>query len=147
MFTNTLGVKGVLQMTRLTLTWVLLAAFPIVSQAGPDEFDCKVLSLSELSKGGTFETGVKYQKEQIGSTFSVERKTGAIRGGFFLHNRSSKTVRVINEPQKDAYYVISESHGPFVMVSYLYIANHFDGPAKPFTYTHSGQYVYSGLCQ
>jgi hypothetical protein len=114
-------------MTRFMLTWVLLAAFPIVSQAGPDVFDCKVLSLSELSKGGTFETGAKYQKEQI--------------------NRSSNTVRVINEPQKDAFYVISESHGPFVMVSYLYIANHFDGPAKPFTYTQSGQYVYSGLCQ
>lgn len=77
-------------MTRFTLTWVLLAAFPVVSQAGPDVFNCKVLSLSELSKKGTFETGAEYQKEQIGSTFSVERKTGAIRGGYFLNNRSSK---------------------------------------------------------
>jgi len=134
-------------MTRFTFTLAFLAVFPIASLAGPDVFDCKVLSLSELSKGGTFEIGAKYQKEQIGSTFSVERKTGAIRGGYFLNNRSSKTVRVINEPENDAFYVISESHGPFVMVSYLYIANHFDGLAKPFIYTNSGQYVYNGLCQ
>lgn len=134
-------------MTRFTFTLVFLAAFPVASQAVADVFDCKVMSLNELSKDGTFETGAKYQKEQIGSTFSVERKTGAIRGGYFLNNRSSKSVRVINDPEKDAFYVISESHGPFVMISYLYIANHFDGLSKPFTYTSSGQYVYSGLCQ
>lgn len=134
-------------MTRFTLIAVLIATSPAICEAAPDAFDCKVLSLSELSVEGTFETGAKYQKEQIGSTFSVDRKTGAIRGGYFLNNRNSKAVRVINEPGKDAFYVISESHGPFVMVSYLYIANHMDGSAKPFTYTHSGQYVYSGLCQ
>jgi len=100
-----------------------------------------------ISKEGKFETGAPYQSEQIGSTFSVDRATGAIGGGYFLNNRSSKAVRVINQPEKDAFYVISESHGPIVMVGYLYIGNHTDGPLKPFTYTNSGQYVYTGLCR
>lgn len=134
-------------MKRSTLFLVLVALCHSTVQAMPDVFECKVLSLSELTKKGTFETGAPYQKEQIGSTFSVDRATGAMRGGYFLNNRSSKSVRVINQPETDAFYVISESHGPIVMVGYLYIANHMDGPLKPFLYTNSGQYMYTGLCQ
>ena len=126
---------------------VLLGALPTLCWASPDAFDCKVLSLNELSPGGLFVSDTKDQKEQIGSTFSVDRKSGEIRGGYFLNNRTSKSIRVINEPQTDAFYVISESHGPFKMISYLYIANQANDLLKPFTYTSSGQYIYTGICQ
>lgn len=135
-------------MNRLMLTWILFAAFPVASQAGVDVFHCKVLSLSEVSKEGTFVSGEKYQIEQIGATFSVERKTGEIRGNYFINNLNSESVRVINGlKDDDGFYVISESGRQWVNVSYLYIANGFDGLDKPFTYTSSGQYVYTGLCR
>ena len=135
-------------MTRFALTLVFLTAFPVVSRAGPDVFDCKVLSLSELSKKGTFETGTKYQKEQIGSTFSVDRKSGKIEGYHFINNRGDESIEVINnDPSVAGFYVISKSRGPGRMVSYLFINAYKDESHHPFIYTLSGQYVYTGICQ
>ena len=135
-------------MKRFALMLVFLAVFPIVSRAGPDVFDCKVLSLNELTKEGTFSTGAKYQKEQIGSTFSVDRKSGKIEGFHFINNRGDESVEIVNnDPSVAGFYVISKSHGPGRMVSYLFINAYKDESRHPFIYTLSGQYVYTGTCQ
>lgn len=134
-------------MKRMILALIFFAAFPAVSAAMQVTFDCKVSSLSELSSTGMLETGARYQKEQVGSTFSVDRKTGAIRGGYFLNNHDAKSIRVINEPREGMFYVVSNYPGMISMVSYLFIANQIKEGLKPFTYTHAGRYVYTGLCQ
>ena len=119
---------------------------PCLSIAGAESFECTVTSVHAVSQEGSIIHDAEHLKKQIGSTFSVERSSGAIRGGYFINNKSSKTINVINEPLDDSYYVISISHGPIKMVGYLYIANHRKWQQKPFTYTGSGEYVYSGYC-
>lgn len=116
------------------------------SDAGSETFECKVSALYELSSEGLFISDAPYQKKQVGSTFSVDRKTGAIRGGYFLNNRYHKYIRVINVPSDGDFYVISHGHGPIVQASYLYIGNNRDDLYKPFTFTSSGRYVYTGTC-
>lgn len=125
---------------------ILLLLTPCLSFAGVDSFECTVTSVHAVSEDGKIVSDTEHLKSQIGSTFSVERSSGEIRGGYFINNKSSKTISVINEPSDNSYYVISTSHGPIRMVGYLYIANHRKWSQKPFTYTGSGEYVYSGYC-
>jgi len=135
-------------MKAFLLSMILFAFIPTPCIAFPDAFDCKVLSLNELSHNGSFVTNAKYQTEQIGSTFSVDRKSGEIRGGHFLNNSASESIRVINnDPAIAGFYVISQSHGPGVMISYLFINTYKDENRFSFIYTNSGQYVYTGVCQ
>ncbi len=93
-------------------------------------FECTVTTVHSVSQEGKIVTDTEQLKKQIGSTFSVERNSGAIRGGYFINNKSSETINVINEPSENSYYVISISHGPVKMVGYLYIANHRKWPQK-----------------
>lgn len=127
------------------------AAFAMVvsslTWAGADTFECKVTSVHVVSKQGEIVMDTDHLKKQIGSTFSVERRTGEIRGGYFINNKSAAEIKVINDPVDNSYYVISISHGPIKMVGYLYVANHRKWQRKPFTYTPSGEYVYSGYCK
>lgn len=129
-----------------TVFTIVLLLFPCLSFAGVDSFECTVTSVNTVSEDGEIVTDTEDLKKQIGSTFSVERKSGEIRGGYFINNKPSKTVEVINEPNDNSYYAISKSHGPYVSVGYLYIANHRKWLKKPFTYTSSGEYMYSGYC-
>ena len=123
-----------------------LFLIPSPNFAGVDSFECTVTTVHSVSQAGKIVTDTEHLIKQIGSTFSVERNSGAIRGGYFINNKSSETINIINEPSDNSYYVISISHGPVKMVGYLYIANHRKWPQKPFTYTSSGEYVYSGYC-
>jgi len=125
---------------------VFLLLSPYISIAGVDSFECTVTSVHAVAQDGKIVNDTEFLKKQIGSTFSVERSSGEIRGGYFINNKSSETINVINEPLDNSYYVISISHGPIRMVGYLYIANHRKWSQKPFTYTSSGEYVYSGYC-
>ncbi len=131
---------------RYSIITIVLSLLPSLSFAGVDSFECTVTSVHAVSEDGELVTETGHLKKQIGSTFSVERKSGEIRGGYFINNRPSKTVEVINEPDSNSYYVVSKSHGPYVAVGYLYVANHRKWLKKPFTYTSSGEYVYSGFC-
>ena len=131
---------------RYTKFAIILSLLPCLSFAGIDSFECTVTSVHVVSEDGEIVTETEHLKKQIGSTFSVERKSGEIRGGYFINNRPSKNVEVINEPNNNSYYAVSKSHGPYVTVGYLYIANHRKWLKKPFTYTSSGEYVYSGYC-
>ena len=130
---------------RLAILMVLLL-LPKLSVAGTGSFDCKVVSVHSVTAEGTLLTEAEHLKGQIGSTFSVERSSGEIRGGQFINNRASEAIRVVNEPVDNSYYVISTSHGPAKSISYLYIANYRKWLQKPFTYTGSGEYIYSGYC-
>lgn len=131
---------------RYTIFAIFVSLFPCLSFAGNDSFECTVTSVHAVSEDGELVTETEHLKKQIGSTFSVERTSGEIRGGYFINNKPSKTVEVINEPDGNSYYVVSKSHGPYVSVGYLYIANHRKWLKKPFTFTSSGEYVYSGYC-
>ena len=142
----TLEIKNTLMKMHISIV-MFCALSPTICKASWDVFDCKVLSVNELLPTGTLISDIKLQRELIDSTFSVERKSGEIRRNYFINNRASKSIRVINESETFSYYVISEGHEPYVMVSYLYIANEREGLQKSFTYTLSGQYVYSGVCQ
>ena len=127
-------------------TTSILLLIPCLGFSGVDSFECTVTSVHGVSEDGNIVTHTDHLRKQIGSTFSVERKSGEIRGGYFINNKPSKTVEVVNEPDDNAYYVISKSHGPYVSAGYLYVANHRKSLKKPFTYTSSGEYVYSGYC-
>lgn len=120
--------------------------FPHLSLASVDSFECTVTTVHSVSQKGEIINDTEHLQKQIGSTFSVQRDSGEIRGGYFINNKSSKTINVVNQPTDNSYYVISISHGPVISVGYLYIANHRKWPQKPFTYTGSGEYVYSGYC-
>ncbi len=125
---------------------VMLGITPSLALAGLDTFECTVTSVHVVSQKGKIVSDTEHLKKQIGSTFSVDRSNGDIRGGYFINNKSSETINVINEPSDNSYYVISISYGPMRMVSYFYIANHRKWHQKPFTYAHSGEYVYSRYC-
>ena len=120
---------------------------PCLGSAGTNTFECTVTSVHAVSENGEIVRNTDHLKKQIGSTFSVERSTGEIRGGYFINNKSSEKIKVVNEPVDNSYYVISTSHGPIKMVEYLYVANHRKWRQKPFTYTSSGEYIYSGYCK
>ena len=124
----------------------ILSMIPCLSFAGVDSFECTVTSVHAVAEDGEIVSDTEHLKKQIGSTFSVERNSGVIRGGYFINNRASKSIEVINEPQENSYYVITKSHGPYISVGYLFVANHRKWIKKPFTYTRSGEYVYSGYC-
>jgi hypothetical protein len=109
-------------------------------------FECITTAVHDISEAGEIVTDTAHLKSQVGSKFRVHKTSGAIQGGYFINNESSKEIRVINSPTENTYYVISVSNGPYVSVGYLYIGNHRNGPQKPFTYTSSGAYVYSGFC-
>ena len=125
---------------------IILSLIPCLSFAGIDSFECTVTSVHAVSEDGKIVTDTEHLKKQIGSTFSVERNSGVIRGGYFTNNRAIKTIEVINEPKDNSYYVITKSHGPDISVGYLYVANYRKWLKKPFTYSSSGEYVYSGYC-
>lgn len=115
--------------------------------AGPARFDCTVTSVHAISEQGEVVTDTDHLKKQVGSKFSVDRRTGAIRGGYFINKEYSKETRVINDPADNSYYAVTTSHGPVVMVGYLYIGNHRKSARKPFAYTSSGEYIYYGYCE
>ena len=125
---------------------LVAAFFPTLAYAGIDTFECKVTLFHEISKEGEIITNNKWSEEQVGYTFTVERKTGEIRGGYFINNRASESIEVINRSEDDAYYVISKSYGPASYVGYLFIGNYHKSIKKPFTFTTSGKYVYIGNC-
>lgn len=125
---------------------IALSLIPCLCFAGVDSFECTVTSAYAVSEDVEIIRDTEHLKKQIGSTFSVERNSGVIRGGYFINNRESKTIEVINEPKDNSYYAISKSHGPYKSVGYLYVANHRKWLKKPFTYTSSGEHVYSGYC-
>lgn len=125
---------------------ILLLAFSGTAFAGNSTFECHVISVHVISNNGNIIQDTEHLKKQIGSTFSVERSTGEIRGGYFINNRSVESIEVINEPLNNSYYVISKSFGPYRTIGYLYIANHRKWSQKPFTYTSAGEYIYSGYC-
>jgi hypothetical protein len=91
-------------------------------------------------------TDTEHLVSQRGSTFNVDRATGAVSGSYFLNSDGAEKVTVINEPADNSYYAVYESFGPVKMVGYLYIANHRNWATMPFTYTTAGEYVYSGYC-
>ena len=131
-------------MLKLTATIFILS--PCIAYSSVASFECTVTSVHAVSQEGKIVTDTDHLKKQIGSTFSVERNSGEIRGGYFINNRSSEKIIVINEPEDNSYYIISISHPPIKMVGYLYIANHRKWSKKPFTYTSAGEYIYSGYC-
>ena len=139
-----LGVIGEEMRFKHLAAFIFLA--PSLGFAGVDSFECTVTAVHAVSQEGEIVNDTDNLKKQIGSTFSVERKSGVIRGGYFINSRASKSIEVINEPQENSYYVITKSHGPYISVGYLYVANHRKWLKKPFTYTGSGEYVYSGYC-
>jgi hypothetical protein len=138
---------------RQSLLMLFLFAFPVGAFAGVDSFECKVSVAYVVDpENGTLVTDTTHLKEQIGATFSVNRKSGEIRpirGSIFLTNASAKHVSVIDSapiPGAD-YFVVSVSWGPKISVGYLYIETFRAKPGRqPFTFTTGGGYFYAGLC-
>ena len=83
-------------------------------------------------------TDTPHLKEQIGATFSVNRKSGEIRpirGSEFLTNAWGKHISVIDSGPGTDYYVVSVSWGPKISVGYLFIETFRATPGqKPFTF-------------
>lgn len=130
---------------KLLATFLLL--IPCLSYAGVDSFECTVTSVHCVSEKGEIVSDTEHLKKQIGSKFSVVRSSGAIRGSHYISNEAHESIKAINAPSDNSYYVISISYGPIRRVGYLYIANYRKWLQKPFTYTGDGEYVYSGYCK
>jgi hypothetical protein len=131
-----------------TIALALCAPFAAnLVSAGEISFDCTVTSAHAIAESGEVIADTPHLKSQVGARFTVDRKSGAIRGNYFINNAHSKETRVINSPQENTYYVLTVSHGPTVMAGYLYIGNHRGGAQKPFVYTSSGSYIYVGFCR
>ena len=131
---------------KLKIVFIGALLFPLLSSAGIDTFECTVTSVQAISESGEVISDTDHLKNQVGSTFSVDRSSGEIRGGYFINNKNSKSIAVTNEPKSNAFYVVSTSHGPNVLLSYLYVGNNREANQKPFMYTSSGQYIYMGHC-
>ena len=130
-----------------SIVTAIALALPFSTLAANTHFDCTVTSMHAIAEDGSVVTETEHLKKQIGSRFLVEKKSGAIRGGYFINNEHSKEIRVTNSPPDNSYYVVTVSHGPIVMIGYLHIGNHRKGTQKPFTYTSSGEYIYYGYCR
>ena len=79
----------------LTIILLILSGSAI---ADTQRFECVVTYVHFVVADGTIVDDPDYLKNQIGSTFYVERKSGAIRGGYFITNEHSETISVTNEP-------------------------------------------------
>lgn len=125
---------------------VLVLAMTGASAAFARGFNCTVVSAHAVSDTGQVVADTEHLQSQVGSTFTVDQESGAIAGDYFINNAHSRSIEVVNEPQSNSLYVISRSHGPYEMVGYLYIGKHRSEPTKPFIYTSSGEYIYTGFC-
>lgn len=117
-----------------------------VCLADETQFECTVTLVHAISENGEMVTETEHLVSQRGTTFKVDRATGAVSGDYFLNSDGAEKVTVINEPAGNAYYAVYESSGPVKMVGYIYIASHRNRATMPFTYTTAGEYVYSGYC-
>lgn len=139
---------------RQSLVILLLFLLPMGAFAGADSFECKVSVAYVVSEDGALMTDTPHLKELIGSTFSVNRKSGEIRPirgsySYLLTNEWSTHTSVIDSGPGADYYVISVSWGPKISVGYLFIETFRSKTAqkqKPFTFTAGGGYFYAGLC-
>ena len=68
---------------------VMLEITPSLALAGLDTFECTVTSVHSVSQKGKIVSDTEHLKKQIGSTFSVDRSKGTIRGGYFINNKYS----------------------------------------------------------
>jgi hypothetical protein len=118
-----------------------------LSTAAQESFSCEVTAVQAVGDKGEVVSHTDHLRNQVGTKFSVHKKTGAIRGGYFITNEHSQTTVVTNEPTSNTFYVTTTSYGPIRMVGYLYIGNHRTSATKPFLYTSSGEYIYVGFCQ
>ncbi|VAW77748.1 hypothetical protein MNBD_GAMMA12-3203 [hydrothermal vent metagenome] len=132
---------------RHILTLLIFLSGVTNSHALVETFECTVKAVQEVSEKGEIIRGTEHLKSQIGSTFSVEKTTGEIRGGYFINNRYKKSVEVISLPAKGSYYAVSKSHGPHIEISYLYVNNFSKSIEKTFTYVVSGKWIYTGTCK
>ena len=126
---------------------VLSCAHTGLVAAAERQFDCTVTFAHAVADNGDVVTDTPHLKSLIGSHFTVERKSGEIRGGYFISNDSFGDIRVFNSPSTNTYYVVSISRGSHVSVSYLYIGNHRSSSTKPFSYSGNGDQVFSGFCR
>ena len=155
----------------LVLFWILFPISiltPFAALAGQIYFDCTVKLVHVIAENGEMITNTKHLRSQIGSTFTVDRNTGVVRGtnppsgSGYLDNSSFEKITVTNEPFDGPYYVVFKRDaidGLFsATVGYLYIRSAAEIAARtkyydiskdelPFTYTTTGDYIYSGSCR
>ena len=125
---------------------VFALSMTVAPAAFASSFNCSVVSAHAVADTGQVVTDTEHLQSQVGSTFTVNQETGTIAGGYFINNAHSRSIDVVNEPQNNSLYVISRSHGPHEMVGYLYIGKHRSASTKPFIYTSSGEYIFTGFC-
>lgn len=134
--------------TALRCIWqgvALYFLFTLPSKA-QDVFKCEVTAMQAVGDRGEVVDNLEHFKKQVGSRFTVDKATGAIKGGYFINNDNSEKTVVTNDPRSNSFYVVNTSYGPIRMVGYLYIGNHRKSLTKPFVYTSSGEYIYLGYC-
>lgn len=136
---------------------LILTMLPGLSLADSETFECKITDAFAVSPQGEVVRNTSFLRGQVGTTFSVERLTGAIRGSKVVSNRGSKQVTVVNQAPGAEYMVFSNSTpktipqgwNPFFgMVSYLYVCGDMraaGAASRSFIYTRSN-YGYVGYC-
>ncbi|MFN7222094.1 MAG: hypothetical protein ACK5UX_15830, partial [Burkholderiales bacterium] len=69
-----------------TIMFVYVVGFLPPAAAANPTFECTVTSVHAVAEDGSVVTDTEHLKKQIGSRFSVDKKSGAIRGSYFLDN-------------------------------------------------------------
>ena len=119
---------------------LILSIMPSMSLA-QDVFYCEVGQVIERSDNGKVISNLDYQNNQVGSTFTVNKTTGRIEGWYFVNSSPNEDIEII--VNNDFYYVVITSSSS-LSAAYLSVAKSND--KYLFTYTLSGQYIYTGTC-
>lgn len=128
-------------------TTLLLCCFPAIAQAGPSTYMCKILQAVEMTNAGHIVEHKGFWKGQIGGSFTVNRSTGEMIGLPFGTEGWLGGVQVLNSGEGgNAYRALVLSGRPNVSAKYIYIAEHEDGPSKPFWGSGGDQFIFSGTC-
>lgn len=108
---------------------------------------CRVASIIEVASDGTLAPLGKGLRQQIGSTFEVDPKKGAIRGSYFVNNSYAEKVTVSGWANGSDLYIISTSFPPVLVTHVLRVAGTASqGGRRPFAYLFDGRWLYSGTC-
>ena len=121
---------------------LILLIIPSISLA-QDVFYCEVGQVVERSANGEIISNENYQNDQIGSTFQVDKATGRIEGWYFVNSSPNEDIEIVKN--NEGYYVAISKDSSFT-AAYLSVTFNSFRDVYLFTYTLSGQYIYTGTC-
>jgi len=116
--------------------------------AGSSTYLCELQQAVELAEDGTLVKHEGIYKQLLGQSFTINRTTGEMIGLPFSTEAWLGGVQVLNHgSSENGYKAIVLSGKPNVSVKYIYVAEHTEGPNKPFWGNGDNSVIFSGTCE